>query len=149
MEPFDASRPTPESIRAMITGRYPGVVVASAMNAFFFSLNEKNWPNFATVVTTDEHDSASNLSRPGFFRLNIGVSRATFDRLVGDIAEPDFSATDRFVPHPVYAAQHWISIVNPTEHSLETAVLPLLDEAHQRLAAQEARHTKGQTDRED
>ncbi len=140
MEPFDTSQPTPTSITALITERYPGVVVASAMNAFFFSLNEKNWPNFATIVTTDEHDTASNLSRPGLFRLNIGVGRATFERLVGDVADPDFTAVDRLLPHPVYAAQRWVSVVNPTTVTLETIVVPLLDEAHERLAAQEARH---------
>jgi uncharacterized protein DUF6194 len=116
------------------------VVVANGMDAFFFSLTEKHWPNFATIVTTDEHDTASNLSRPGVFRLNIGVSRATFDRLTRDGTEPDFTASDRLLPHPVYAAQHWISIVNPTRATLEAVVLPLLDEAHGRLAAQLARH---------
>jgi hypothetical protein len=142
MEPFDPSRPTPASITTLITDRYPGVVIANAMNAWFFSLNEKSWPNLATIVTTDEHDDASDLSRPGFFRLNIGVSGATLDRLVGDAVDPDFTASDRFLPHPVYAAQHWISIVNPTAATLEAVILPLLDEAHERLAAQEARHAR-------
>lgn len=100
MEPFDASQPTPASIADLITERYSGVVVAKAMNAFFFSLNDKGWPNFATIVTTDEHDTASNLSRPGFFRLNIGVSRGTFERVAGAAAEPDSTASDRFFPHP-------------------------------------------------
>ncbi len=112
------------------------------MNAWFFSLNEKGWPNFATIVTTDEHDTASNLSRPGFFRLNLGVSRATFERVARGAAEPDFTASDRLLPHPVYAAQRWISIVNPTAHTLDTVVVPLLDEAHERLAKQEARHVR-------
>ena len=142
MDPFDASRPTPTSITALISERYPGVFVAQAMNASFFSLNEKSWPNFATIVTTDEHDTASNLARPGFFRLNLGVSGATFERLVGDRTEPDYTASDRILPHPDYAAQHWISIVNPTAATLEDVVLPLLDEAHGRLAAQQARHAR-------
>ncbi len=139
MEPFDPSRPTPASITTLITERYRGVVIANAMNAWFFSLNEKSWPNFATIVTTDEHDAASNLSRPGFFRLNVGVGRATFERLVGASADPDFTASDRLLPHPVYAAQHWVSIVNPSATALETVIVPLLDEAYERLAAQEAR----------
>jgi hypothetical protein len=143
MEPFDASQPTPESITALITGRYAGVAVANAMNASFFSLNAKSWPNFATIVTTDEHDAASDLSRPGRFRLNIGVGSATFARLVGGAAEPDFTAADRLLPHPVYAAQQWVCIVNPSAATLEMVVLPLVDEAHERLAAQEARHARG------
>jgi hypothetical protein len=143
MEPFDASRPSPESIATLITERYPGTVIANAMNAWFFSLNEKGWPNFATIVTTDEHDDASDLSRPGAFRLNIGVGAPTFNRLAAGNPEPDFTAADRIVPHPVYAAQHWISIVNPSAAILETDLLPLLDEAHARLAAQEARKAAG------
>ncbi len=142
MEPFDASQPTPASITTLITESYRGVVVANAMNAHFFSLNEKNWPNFATIVTTDEHDTASNLARPGFFRLNIGVSGATFTRVAGGEANPDFTLADRLLPHPVYAAQHWICIANPTAATLETRVIPLLDEAHERLAAQEARRVR-------
>ncbi len=142
MEPFDTSQPTPGTITTLITERYAGVVIATAMHAWFFSLDDKNWPNFVTIVTTDEHDTASSLSRPGFFRLNIGVSRATFQRVAGGAAEPDFTAADRIVPHPVYAAQHWISVVNPTGATLETVVLPLLDEAYERLAAREARHVR-------
>jgi hypothetical protein len=140
MEPFDESAPTPDSITALITGRYADVLVADAMNASFFSLNDQSWPNFATIVTTDEHDTASDLGRPGFFRLNIGVTRATFERIAAEAGEPDFAAADRLLPHPVYAAQHWISVVNPSATTLEAVVLPLLDEAYERLAAQEARH---------
>ncbi|HEY8168733.1 MAG TPA: DUF6194 family protein [Candidatus Limnocylindrales bacterium] len=140
MEPYDRSQPTPTSITSLITDRYPGVFVAEAMNASFFSRSDKHWPNFATIVTTDEHDTASDLSRPGTFRLNIGVTGATFDRLTAAVGEPDFTAFDRLFPHPVYAAQHWIGIVNPTTATFETVVIALLDEAHERLAAQQARH---------
>jgi hypothetical protein len=146
MEPFDDSQPTPSSIARLITERYEGVFVAEAMNAIFFSLDDTHWPNFATIVTTDEHDDASNLGRPGFFRLNLGVTRPTFER-VAEAArvggEPDFTAPDRLLPHPVYAAQHWISIVNPTTGTFDSGVLDLLDEAHARLSAQRARHAGG------
>jgi hypothetical protein len=40
------------------------------------------------------------------------------------------------------AAQHWVSIVNPTEATVESVVIPLLDEAHEGLAAQQARHSQ-------
>ncbi len=142
MEPFDPSKPTPQSITNLITERYPGVVIGNAMNAWFFSLDETHWPNFATIVTTDEHDTApvSDLSRPGRFRLNIGVGRATFDRLAAGQEHPDYAAVDAVLPHPVYAAQHWLSIVNPSTSTLAEVLVPLLDEAHERLAAQRARH---------
>src|SRR4051812_39986530 len=111
--------PDPEAITRTIRERFPDTDVVEAMGARFFSVDaEKHWPNFATIVTTDEHDEGapSNLTaRPGVFRLNIGVSRQTFDRLVGSVTEPTYAAFDRFLPHPVYAKQLWISILNPSD----------------------------------
>ena len=129
--------PDPDAITTYITETYPETVVAEAMNATFFSLDEQHWPNFATIVTTDEHDDASNLSRDGIFRLNIGtLSKETFARLVGGVEAPDYTELDRLFPHPVYAKQRWVSIVNPSARSFEEFVKPLLAETHDRLAAQ-------------
>ena len=126
--------PAPEEITAWIVATYPETVTADAMNATFFSLDEKHWPNFATIVTTDEHDTASNLSRPGVFRLNIGLGRQTFDRLVGGTSDPDYTVLDQVLPHPVYAKQRWISILNPSRETFEAVVKPLIAEAHGLLA---------------
>jgi hypothetical protein len=104
--------------------------------AWFFSLDpEKHFPNFATIVTNDDHDegSPSNLSRPGVFRLNIGLGRATFERLVGSEVEPDYAAIDRVLPHPVYARQRYVAILNPSAASFTSVVKPLLAEAHDRF----------------
>src|SRR5512141_1965968 len=103
--------PGPEAITQAILERYPETVVAEALGATFFSLDQTHWPNFATIVTTDEHDEGapSDLSRPGVFRLNIGVGRETFDRLVGWTESPDYATFDRILPHPVYAKQRWVS----------------------------------------
>ena len=94
--------PDPEAITREILERYPETVVAEAMGATFFSLDEKHWPNYVTIVTTDDHDEGapSDLARPGVFRLNIGIGRATFERLVGSIDAPDYAALDRVLPHP-------------------------------------------------
>jgi hypothetical protein len=78
--------------------------------------------------------------RPGVFRLNIGVGRETFERLVGSMEAPDYAALDRLLPHPVYARQLWISILNPSDATFRDVVLPLIAEAHDRLAAVRARH---------
>src|SRR5688572_1757898 len=121
--------PDPEAITRMIRETWPETDVVEALGATFFSLDpEKHWPNFATIVTTDEHDEGapSNLARPGVFRLNIGVSRATFERLVGSMAEPAHAEFDRILPHPVYAKQLWISILNPSAGVFDDVVLPLL-----------------------
>jgi hypothetical protein len=134
--------PDPEAITRVILEHYPETVVAEALGAMFFSLDEKHWPNFATIVTTDEHDEGapSDLARPGVFRLNIGVGRETFERLVGSMEAPDYAALDRLLPHPVYARQLWMSILNPSDATFRDVVLPLVAEAHDRLAAVRARH---------
>lgn len=128
--------PNPEEITTWIKATYPDTVVAEAMGATFFSVDEQHWPNFATIVTTDEHDmgTPSNLRRPGVFRLNIGVGKASFEHLVGSIVEPDYAALDTALPHPVYARQRWIAILNPSWSSFDDLVKPLIGEAHERLA---------------
>jgi hypothetical protein len=138
--------PTPDDISQWITATWPETVVAQAMGATFFSLDPSSWPNFATIVTTDEHDlgAPSNLTaRPGVFRLNIGVGKATFERLAaaGVDTAPDHGALDRLLPHPVYARQRWISILNPGRSTFEEAIKPLLAEAHD-LLAKSARATR-------
>jgi hypothetical protein len=139
---LEPARPSPEVVVAYIVETWPETDVVEAMNAWFFSLDrEKHWPNYATLVTTDEHDDASNLSRPGAFRLNMGVDRETFERVAAAAGSaPDYTAVDRVMPHPVYAAQRWICIVNPSEPTFREVVMPLLRIAHDRLAKQRARH---------
>jgi hypothetical protein len=136
--------PDAGEITTWITTTFPETVVATALGATFFSLDQKNWPNFATIVTTDEHDmgTPSNLARPDVFRLNIGVGKETFERLVGSIGEPDYAALDQVLPHPVYAKQRWLAILNPSRDTFDQVVKPLISEAHVRLARTRARHSK-------
>ena len=134
-EPSDG--PDTDAIARYITETYPETVIARAEGATFFSLDESHWPNFATIVTGEAFDDGSNLSRPGVFRLNIGaLSRETFQRLVGGVSEPDFTELDRLLPHPVYAKQRWVAILNPSAHSFEEIAKPLIGETHDRVAAQ-------------
>ncbi len=94
---------------------------------------------FATIVVKDygEHDNASQLDRPGVYRLNIGVGADTFRRLFGHLpaagtaesARYDFAALDKVMPHPVYAPQLWVCVLNPSAETFE-AVKPLLAEAY-------------------
>jgi hypothetical protein len=142
MTNFEPAGPTPDAVVAFITDTWPETDVVQGMNAWFFSLDsEKHWPNYATLVTTDEHDEASNLSRDGAFRLNMGVDRATFERVAAEAGEdPDYTVVDRVMPHPVYAAQRWICIVNPSEPTFRDVVIPLLTLAHDRLTDQRSRH---------
>jgi hypothetical protein len=133
--------PDPEALITLIRETWPETDVATMHGAAFFSLDpDKHWPDFATIVWTDDFDQASNLSRPGVFRVNMGVGRATFEQLVGTMTDPDYTALDRPMPHPVYARQRWISILNPSDATMRRVVMPLLAEAHDRLAAQRARN---------
>src|SRR5262245_36702373 len=141
--PSEPTGPDPDAIARFIVERYPDTIVASAMGGTFFSCNEQSWPNFATIATGDDFDDASDLSREGVFRLNIGVSGATYRRLVGDAAEPDYTALDTLLPHPLYAQQHWVSILNPTAQTFETLVEPLLEEAHGIVSTREAKIREG------
>ena len=109
---------------------------------------------FATIVTKDygDFDNTSKLNRPGVFRLNIGVSRDTFRALLGyppdefsaKSSDYDFADLDRLMPHPAYATQSWVCVLNPSPETFE-AVKPLLAEAYSRAAA---RHASGQTHRD-
>lgn len=100
---------------------------------------------YATVVTKNYPDDTScDLDRPGRRRLNIHVGRSTFTELVGEdtranpAAEVDFTAVDAVLPHPVYRAQGWISIINPDAHTHALAV-SLLGEAHEAAHRRAAR----------
>ncbi|MDA3643086.1 DUF6194 family protein [Saccharopolyspora indica] len=98
---------------------------------------------FATIVTKDygTFDAESDLDRPGVYRLNINVGRTEFQRLTGHspAAHPahhdefDYTALDEVLPHPVYATQSWISILNPGPRTAAQA-LDLITQAHARAA---------------
>ncbi|MCU1443513.1 MAG: erythromycin esterase [Cryobacterium sp.] len=103
---------------------------------------------FATVVASDYagFDEASNLNRPGVFRLNIAVGRRAFEDLIGYPANQhprhesafDYTALDTLFPHPVYATQAWVSIVCPADKTTEL-VKSLLVGAHALAANRYAR----------
>lgn len=107
-------------------------------NTFFFHGADNKFP-FATIVTKDnEFDSASQLNRPGVFRLNVGVGKESFRALFGEQPpiDIDYTALDRLMPHPVYAKMHWVSVINPSAATFET-VKPLLAEARNLLIARD------------
>ena len=103
---------------------------------------DNRWP-FATIVVSDYpgFDESSKLHRPGVFRLNIDVGRAAFAQLLGyppaahaDHADEfDYAALDRLLPHPAYATQAWVSILNPDQTRSQAQAL--LTQAHARAAA--------------
>jgi hypothetical protein len=86
---------------------------------------------FATVVVSDYpgFDTESRLDRDGIFRLNIAVGRGAYERLLVHSpaaheehhSEYDYAELDVLLPHPVYAGQGWVSIVNPGPRTAELA----------------------------
>ena len=131
-----------------IRDSYPETDILESSGTWFFSFDpERHFPNYATIVTNNDYDDGSDLDREGVFRLNLGLTRATFERLVGDQIDPantpDYAALDTLLPHPTYAAQLWVSILNPSPATWRDVVIPLIAEAHDRLAAQRARHGVG------
>ena len=109
----------------------------------FFSCSDAHWPNFATLVTTDEYDRFSGLSRSGVYRLNIGLTRKTFESLFPTDAEHDYTAIDQLMPHPEYGRQRWVSVLNPSPTTFEQIVKPLLREAHELELARMERRKRG------
>ena len=114
--------------------------VAWGDSFFYYDPAGRRLP-FATIVTQDYEgfDSSSNLNRPGVFRLNIAVGRTRFEELVGfppaaqaeHGAAFDYAELDRVIPHPVYAPQGWVSILNPGD-ATGAQVRTLLVHAHAR-----------------
>jgi predicted DNA-binding protein (MmcQ/YjbR family) len=97
----------------------------------FFVGDDRRLP-FVTIADIDtEYDQVSGLNREGVFRLNIGVSEETFRKLIaGKPAETiDYSALNEFLPHPHYARQHFVCILNPAGDHVETTK-QLITEAH-------------------
>jgi len=98
---------------------------------FYFVGNDDRLP-FATIADNgNEHEKVSALHRPGVFRLNIGIRHETFEAL-GLAREPtgiDFTVLDQFLPHPDYAKQNFICILNPAGENIERT-RHFLAEAH-------------------
>ncbi|MEU9045235.1 MULTISPECIES: DUF6194 family protein [unclassified Kitasatospora] len=107
---------------------------------------------FATVVTKDHPgDEASRLDRPDTFRVNISAGKEAFIRWTGHAprepagTEPDPSATDTVLAHPVYGTAGWLAVVNPGSRT-EAAIRELLRAAY-RLARSRHERRAGSTAR--
>jgi hypothetical protein len=133
------------SITQYITDTFDGVHPVDAWgDAFFFYNPGRERPDeiyFATLKSKDDdYDRFSDLNRPSVFRLNIGISKATFRSLFGSPpSRPgaagvvdtsyDFTALDQLLPHPIYGRMYWVCVLNPSDATFQT-VQPLLAEAY-------------------
>ncbi len=97
---------------------------------FFFYGSEQVLPFVTFAASDNEHDNISNLNRDGVFRVNIGIAKDSFNKLfAGNEAKWDYTELNRFMPHPDYAAQHFICILNPGGGQL-TETINFINEAH-------------------
>ena len=132
------------SISQYIIETFVGTHAADAWgDAFFYYNPDRTRPDefyFATLKTQDDdYDKASDLNRSDVFRLNIGLSKASYQVLFGQTPRPgtanaqptdyDFTALDQIVPHPIYGKMYWISVLNPSDATFER-LKPLLAEAY-------------------
>jgi hypothetical protein len=136
------------SIREYIVRTCPDISVVEGTGCtFYFTDPEQMFP-FTTLSTGDQDDQASDLGRPGVFRLNIGVSKQTFSTLFGpapgDGGGYDFTALDRIMPHPVYGNMYWVCVLNPSAATFET-VRGLLAEAYEAGMQKRAGRTDSST----
>lgn len=129
-----------------ISSSFDGVTVLTNAGDTFFIYDpdgdlppERQMP-FATVVTDDNYEKVSRLDRPDVYRLNIGVTKATYTELFGPPPTKrddagvfdtgfDYAAIDLLMPHPVYASQYWVCVLNPSEATVQR-VEPMLREAY-------------------
>ena len=103
-----------------ITSTFENVKATVNLGYTFFIYRDDDMIPFATIASTgNEYEKISNLDRPGVYRLNIGVSRETFQSLFGkdkiDVSACDFTALDTIMPHPDYSAQFFICVLSPGE----------------------------------
>ncbi len=131
-----------DSIRQYITETFAGVDVVDKSGTSFFFYDPDHMFPFATLTTNDDNDQASNLNREGVFRLNVGVSKQTFQSLFGSASgegRHDFTALDLIMPHPVYGKMYWVCVLNPSAATFE-AVKTFLAEGYDMAVRKRAKN---------
>jgi len=137
--------PLPHDIASDLLARYPDTVAIETWGetALFYNPGRRlaKGAYFATLKDHDwENDRASELHRPGVFRLNLGLPRAHYFSLFGPtpprppkggVVEGgwDFLTPNRLTPHPVYGWMGWVAILNPSWEMLRE-MTPLFDAAY-------------------
>jgi hypothetical protein len=149
----------PDDVIKIVLARYPGCVeiLSWGERAVFYNPERQlsRGVYFLTVKDHDgEHDRASNLDRPGVFRVSIGCGPRAYEQRFGPrpsrpakggvaATGHKFTISDILMPHPVYAWMGWVQLLNPTKRTFD-ALLPLLDEAHQIAAEKFRKRTRNQ-----
>lgn len=122
-------------ITGYITSTFKDVEMDVNLGYTFFFYKDDHMHAFATIASTgNEYEKISALDRPGVFRLNIGLSRETFQAMFGkgkvDVSPYDFTTLDTIMPHPEYSSQFFICVLSPSEATFEK-IRPMLAEAYE------------------
>ncbi len=120
-----------QAIEQYITEQLPNVTTLDSFGYKFFFYETDQVLPFTTIAASDnEYDRISNLDREGVFRVNIGVSKDTYNKLFAAIKTGwDYTELNRFMPHPDYAAQYFICVLNPEGEQL-VQTIKFIEEAH-------------------
>lgn len=131
------------SITHYIIDPFKGVETTNNFGyTFFFSGADRTLPFVTLAAADNDDDRVSKLDRPAVFRLNIGVSKQTVQSLFGAdrVASSgyNFTALDVIMPHPVYAPQSFVCVLNPSDATFEKVPL-VLAEASELAVRRDAR----------
>ncbi|MDX1995557.1 MAG: DUF6194 family protein [bacterium] len=135
----------PSEVVEFITG-LDNVQQSESFGYQFFFVGDDHRLPFVTIADSDnEYDYVSNLDRDGVYRVNIGISKKTFESLLEDVNVEglDFSVLNVFLPHPDYWKQHFVCILNPSGANADMT-RTLIIEAHSIAADRYRRLNKSQ-----
>ncbi|MFN8949126.1 MAG: DUF6194 family protein [Alphaproteobacteria bacterium] len=134
-----------ETAETFLTSELEGVVPLSAWGEVSYFYNPghklKRGTYFATIKQKDgNNDKGSSIDREGVWRLNIGLTKRTYQSLFGPnpdrpgkggvVEGPwDFKQLDILMPHPVYGWMSWVAVLNPSQQTWEQCI-PLIRDAH-------------------
>lgn len=142
-----------DEVHRYILETFAGVATQDAYGYTFYFFGEDRKLPFATLAHEDnDWDRVSDLDRPGVFRLNVGVRHATYrerfgpqpkNPAAGGVVDTghDFAKLDELMPHPSYAPQSWLCVVQPSAATFEQ-VKPLLREAYDMAVEREEKRQR-------
>ena len=112
----------------------------------------------AYVLTFKEKDGkndfSSKIDRGNIYRLNLKISRNTFEKLFGPVPKRplaggvintghNFEKLNELMPHPIYGWMTWICVLNPSEQTINMMESNgLFDEAYTAAVATISKKTK-------
>lgn len=139
-----------ETAKTFLTHELEGVAPLSAWGEVSYYYNPgnklKRGTYFATIKQKDgDNDKGSHIDRKGVWRLNIGLTKTTYQSLFGPnpdrpgkggvVEGPwDFTQLDLLMPHPVYGWMSWVAVLNPSLQTWEQCI-PLVHDAHAKAKA--------------